>query len=825
MRVDVNQLLPKLVADTSKLQATMLRGGQTLVEFTVRNEGAISSGNLDILLPDASWLKLASSVTLPSLIPGESAKVSLLLQPSATQILTVYNGDVVISGTEASLRLPFDFRAVSEAKGNLNINVVDELFFFTEGSPRLGNATITLSDPFTGAVIFSEQDADGILSKTNLAEGYYKLRISADSHDSYEQNIYIGAGETEDVQAFLSRQTVKYTWTVTPTEIEDKYNITIESVFETNVPVPTVVLEPAFIDLEQLQIVGQVIQIDIKATNYGLIAANDINLNFGDHPFYKIESLINSIDILAAKSSITVPVRITRLADFDTLSSSSNELSIQSTPSVPCSISASIDYSYECVGEEITRDIPLPIFNVEGNCTTSGGNGGGGGGWWGGGGGWWGGGGWSGSTGGGEGRVVPIEVNLQDSNCDPCKEKNLQALSCIIRSLGGRAKGLIGAVVGGINCWVNIANGIKDFKEGNYLDLPKPSEICDPPDPLDCLENLCFDGFGGGGNGDGTSGLSLTLNALTPSNVASGIQTLQRYTTYWGVLSEVALNYYGDEVWLQVSDENQPILQSWHQAFKEYAQGNTIADYQISDLERQQLLALDIPQPLTADDVNKFISRWNRNIEYYSLGIFSKNDLSTGQNPDFMAIDDLQNLETEIGEFMTVLESEGYEDLYDATLGLSNELYESLSGQGGVCATVRIKIDQDAVMTRAAFLGSLEIENGNPSNLENLSVTLQVKDANGNIVNDLFGITSPILSNITAVDGTGILTGDDPNTAQDEGIGSAKWTFIPTNLAAPETPTQYSIGGTLSYLENGATVTVPLPDILHLVKGDSINRK
>ncbi|RUR72640.1 hypothetical protein DSM107007_56740 [Nostoc sp. PCC 7120 = FACHB-418] len=128
----------------------------------------------------------------------------------------------------------------------------------------------------------------------------------------------------------------------------------------------------------------------------------------------------------------------------------------------------------------------------------------------------------------------------------------------------------------------------------------------------------------------------------------------------------------------------------------------------------------------------------------------------------------------------------------------------------GVCAQVKIQIDQEAVMTRAAFLGTLEIDNGNISNLENLSVTLQVKDAQGNIVNDLFGITNPVLKNITAVDGTGILIKDDPTTTVDEGIGSAQWTFIPTNLAAPETATQYSIGGTLSYKENGTTVTVPL---------------
>ncbi|MFM6023991.1 MAG: CARDB domain-containing protein, partial [Dolichospermum sp.] len=157
IRVDVARLLPRLVADTSSLQASMLRGGQTIVEFTVSNQGEIASGELNILLPDASWLKSASSIQLPSLNPGQSTKVSLLLQPSATQELTVYNGNVVISGDEASLSLPFNFRAISETKGNLNINVVDELFFFAEGSPRLANATITLLDPFTGTVISSEK--------------------------------------------------------------------------------------------------------------------------------------------------------------------------------------------------------------------------------------------------------------------------------------------------------------------------------------------------------------------------------------------------------------------------------------------------------------------------------------------------------------------------------------------------------------------------------------------------------------------------------------------------------------------------------------------
>jgi hypothetical protein len=134
---------------------------------------------------------------------------------------------------------------------------------------------------------------------------------------------------------------------------------------------------------------------------------------------------------------------------------------------------------------------------------------------------------------------------------------------------------------------------------------------------------------------------------------------------------------------------------------------------------------------------------------------------------------------------------------------VSDQISTQAEGQDSVCARVRLQIDQEAVMTRSAFLGELEIDNGNDNTrLENISVNLQVKDAQGNIVNNLFGITNPTLNGLNAVDGTGILNADS--------IGSAEWKFIPTNLAAPDEPTVYSIGGTLSYTENGQVVTVPL---------------
>ncbi|MFN6010713.1 MAG: Calx-beta domain-containing protein, partial [Microcystis sp.] len=815
IRVDVARLLPRLVADTSSLQASMLRGGQTIVEFTVSNQGEIASGQLNILLPDASWLKSASAVKLPSLNPGQSTKVSLLLQPSATQELTVYNGNVVISGDEASLSLPFNFRAISEAKGNLNISVVDELFFFAEGSPRLENATITLLDPFTGTVISSEKDADGILSKTDLAEGYYKLRITADNHDTYEQNIYISAGKTENIQAFLSRQTVKYTWTVTPTEIEDKYIITVQSTFETDVPIPTVVIEPSSLDFADLQAVGQVMQIDMKVTNHGLIAANDIALNIGEHPFYKIEPLINGVDILAAKSSITIPVRITRIADFDTLASS-GEISTSSGIQVPCSFSLGLSYDYECAGQKIKRAFPIPVLNVEGNCNLSlnplpfpypsfGGSNG------------------PGGPGGSVSGIVIPDFKVTSSDCDPCNEKLKQAvLKCVEKFIPftdwqkcikdtykcvasfGNPSGQSGSdywtcVKAVWNCIYATTKTLQPFKWLKYLECGY--EIIQA-----CLFPSGGD-FAGGGAAFSADTSSLLQSSSIPESaiklVSDNLKSLQ-------YLIDAQTLLFGDFVWWQAAELNENTFSNWVGEFNARTEGTKASDVKISDQERSELLSLTPPEGITASDINKFLDRWNRTIDYWEAGIFNSQDVENEQNKDFLAIDIWQNALAKANESIEVSEAAGFADLGEQFYDGVQELKEALDGSGGVCATVKIKIDQEAVMTRAAFLGNLEIENGNATNLTNLSVILQIKDQNGNIVNDKFGITDPILSNITAVDGTGILTGDNPNTPQDEGIGSAQWTFIPTNLAAPETPTQYNIGGTLSYLENGKTITVPL---------------
>ncbi|TRT85785.1 MAG: hypothetical protein EWV82_06525, partial [Microcystis aeruginosa Ma_AC_P_19900807_S299] len=819
VNVNLERIVPRLVASTNLVSSGMLRGNQTVVEFQVTNEGGGIAQNIEVELPNAPWLKLASPATIKALNPGESSTVTLLLTPDANLPLTEYFGNFFLDteGNDGDLSVNYNFRAISEAKGNIRINTVDELFYFAEGSPKLANATVTLRDYFSNQVIATAvTDNTGLINLSNINEGYYNLEIKADRHDTFRQTIQLDAGETENINAFLSRQTVQYKWTVTPTEIEDKYNITVESVFETDVPIPTVVIDPPLIDLEGLDVVGQVMQVDMTLTNHGLIAANDLKFSFSDHPFYKIEPLINNIGSLGAKSSLTVPVRITRTADFDTLdTSSAGELQTAASPSVPCSISARIVYDYECAGQKIKLAVPLPVLNVSGNCFVGvvgvipfGG------------------------AGSGSGRFpTPI---IQTYNCDPCGNRLLQAIiKCAIRwiPMDDWEK----CAFDSYKCATGQANVNNDssFKEqfdtgyscikatinclkalGATIPLTKLLKIVEcgydiANAGLDCLKDK-----------SSTSQISFNIvridgnaTTLTTSNVSSAaITQLNNNLARLQKFIDSQTQLFGDVIWLQSAESDSVSFNNWLDAFDTKSMGTTLEERKISDKERTELLNLNLPAGITGNDINRFLDRWNRTMDYWSVGNLNLTEIPTGQNTDFLAFDVwINKLALAIAAFE---ESKlaGYADPAEQLLTGIEELKKSLeSGDGsGVCAQVRISIDQEAVMTRSAFLGTLEIDNGNSTNLTNLSVTLQITDQNGNIVNNLFGITSPILKNITAVDGTGILTGDDPNTSQNEGLGSAEWTFIPTNLAAPQTATTYNIGGTLSYTENGQIINVPL---------------
>jgi hypothetical protein len=355
LAVHVAAMRSQLVADSKGLTLGVLRGGQRVVEFSITNQGNRATGPIHVSLPSISWLSLTSAQPLASLDPGCSTTVSLLLTPPADTPLMSYQGALGLVADDSDLAVPFTFRTVSTAQGQLQVTVVDEYTAFAAGAPKVAGATVTVLDAVTGEhVTAGITDSQGqILAQ--LVEGYYTLQVQAADHDAYRATIFVAADQVNSVQAFVSRQAVKYVWTVTPTQIEDRTQITIEAVFETNVPAPVLTVDPPVIDLGSLTEIGQKMQIDMSIWNHGLVAANKVKLLFpnGTDPYFRYTPLVEDIGTLPAKSSLTIPVLIERIA--------------KATCIDPCEVAATLQWSYVAFGQEVTKSTSIPILN-RGKC-------------------------------------------------------------------------------------------------------------------------------------------------------------------------------------------------------------------------------------------------------------------------------------------------------------------------------------------------------------------------------------------------------------------------------------------------------------------------
>lgn len=126
----------------------------------------------------------------------------------------------------------------------------------------------------------------------------------------------------------------------------------------------------------------------------------------------------------------------------------------------------------------------------------------------------------------------------------------------------------------------------------------------------------------------------------------------------------------------------------------------------------------------------------------------------------------------------------------------------AVSAQDSVCAKVKLSITQRAVIAGQGFTPTLTINNGAGADVQKVSVVLDIRDGSGRSATNVFSISAPTLAGVSAVDGTGVVPAG--------GSGRANWLLRPTRQAAPTDPTQYFVGGTLSYTQNGVPITIPL---------------
>ena len=306
---------PDLQVDASGLTTGILSGGQTLLTFTITNEGQQAAEDVRLSPPpglsgcnrhrrktsgDRAW-RVDDRVAA-----GRSGGRRGSGRVSGT-IGVQYGAD---SGQNPTTSVPFDLTVTTDQTGSVALTISDEATILASG-PLVQDATVILTNA-SGDMLATYTDVNGSLQIPDLAVGTYTLQISAAGHSSDNQTIQIAAGQTDSVAAFLPMQVATYSWSVVPSTVTDTYSIVLTSTFETNVPVPVVTVNPPILDFSNLGY-GQSEVIDLTMTNHGLIAANDVSLDLPNPPGYVITPLVNNLPEIAADSSVLVPVTITRL--------------------------------------------------------------------------------------------------------------------------------------------------------------------------------------------------------------------------------------------------------------------------------------------------------------------------------------------------------------------------------------------------------------------------------------------------------------------------------------------------------------------------------
>ena len=179
VQVSVLALGSQLVANPGTLEHGMLRGAQTVVTCDLVNLGAAPSGDLTVEVPKLPWLTLSS--------PGRHSFAGARARmprspcnccPRPTCPWSFTPGTFSSARAQSGLSIPFSFRAISAAVGDVQINVLDDYTYYTPGAPRVANATVRLRNAYDQSQIVAEglTDATGSVTLPWRARGGVRPR-------------------------------------------------------------------------------------------------------------------------------------------------------------------------------------------------------------------------------------------------------------------------------------------------------------------------------------------------------------------------------------------------------------------------------------------------------------------------------------------------------------------------------------------------------------------------------------------------------------------------------------------------------------------------
>lgn len=771
----------QLEVSEPNINTTMTIGAVREYPITITNTGKGETGEISVVLPNAGWISLASPAKMPSLKYGESATVLLRLAPDkGMEANLAHKGQFAINCANGN-GVPVSFRItpVSSENGTLIVDVCDEYTYYTAEKPHVSGAKVRVTRPNTNEVIAEGTTGLNGLFTHELPAGYYTLEVTADKHDSYKNTILVDPGKENKEVINLSYRAITYSWEVVETTVEDEYEIRTDVKYETNVPVPVVVVD--FPD--SLAYENQIFT--ITATNKGLIAAQNVILDLPEISGMQFELLSdNSGEQLPAQQSRVFYVKMT----INT---------VQTRGSIIGCIAGAIGlyYTWYCGLEEkigaAMTDYTWGECGTMGPVFPSGGKG----------------------NNGGDGGYAPgktmdwekwanaywtSERKVITRDCKDCERQFIEKIQdCWI----GLFPEPVSEPLSVLAC---IARAMRDYNESDKseeakLQLLNDIADCHPQKPAENPWEYAKDKCGC------LCGLLDPCDRLDevvkPQTRVSSIDSYPSYIIAFQ--DKIRLLYNSlqaySNIMLGIFDN-----ENWFVEMDEYARFST----KLSELSTMGQVSVDNlrlykPSSVSEQDLISFVQKW-------------QNTFNTSSEENVIDIDELVRLGNDIIDLENEVKEYNYSSFGEMLDKEYRLLMENLDeNNNSVCASISLQFSQTMAMTRQAFRGTLTVQNGHESvAMKNVKLDLVVSDENG-----VIATSHEFQINPETLDGfSGKLDGAWTLDAQK--TGKATILFIPTKYAAPTKPKEYTFGGTLSYVDpfTGLEVTRDLFPVTMTVK-------
>lgn len=296
----------------------------------IKNTGYVPLSNATIQLLDAvtlvpapSWVSTTSSNTIDLLEVGQEQIVDLVFTPPPSLSVGAYNFVLRVSSANSIVQnLPIVVVVTQSGQGGLLFHVSDiytntlnqnnNIIVGVEGARVKGQH---LAIPSANFDLLTDSNGEVLLQ--NLAIGEYVVRVSKSGHADQNLNIYVLPGIVRAQEVFILNNLITIEWSVTEIPLQDRYQINLNLLFETHVPIAVVVIEPYFVSLPTM-LAGQVFLGELTITNHGLIQASNVLPQLPTNsPMAQYEFLASVPNVLLPNQSVVVPYRLTALQNFD----------------------------------------------------------------------------------------------------------------------------------------------------------------------------------------------------------------------------------------------------------------------------------------------------------------------------------------------------------------------------------------------------------------------------------------------------------------------------------------------------------------------------